>query len=66
MCNRVLVCAHETATLNPKIFGVSFVVVCVSTYAVLLPEGRRNFLILDYIGKAGNFESESWKSLRGG
>jgi hypothetical protein len=33
---------------------------------VSLPEGQREFLILHYIDKAGELESESWKSLRDG
>ena len=70
-----VVCASATATLNLIRFGVSFVVVRVDlrsvAYAVSLtqcrsPKGGGKFLILHYIDKAGELESESWKSLRDG
>ena len=59
-----MVCAHATATLNLIRFGVSFVVVRVDLRSVASPKGGGNFLILHYIDKAGELESESWKSLR--
>ncbi len=69
MVNRLgVVCAHATATLNLIRFGVSVVVVRVDLRSVACrsPKGGGNFLILHYIDKAGELESESWKSLRHG
>jgi hypothetical protein len=53
-----VVYAHETATLDLIVLAL-VLLLCVSTYAVSLPEGRRNSLILHYIDKAGELESES-------
>ena len=65
-----MVCAHATATLNLTVLAL-VLSLCVSTYAVSLtqcrsPKGGGKFLILHYIDKAGELESESWKSLRDG
>ena len=64
VCRLGVVCGQHTLNLSVLVLGLSFCRCAWRVTQCRSPKGDVNFLILHYSDKAGELESESWKSLR--